>query len=92
MCKLFFNCLVYFSYLNTNNCLHFTGTNGVSQIQSRFQFTILMEDHIQLAYNELFSEDKNKLEFEIPISLASEILILTLKKLTKLLCGLKIEK
>ena len=25
-----------------------------------------MEDHIQLAYNELFSEDKNKLEFEIP--------------------------
>ena len=51
-----------------------------------------MEDHIQLAYNELFFEDKNKLEFEIPISLASEILILTLKKLTNLLCGLNIEK
>ena len=69
---------VYINYFSTvqftfhiwthlpNNCLHFTGTNGVSQIQSRFQFTILMEDHIQLAYNELFSEDKNKLEFEIP--------------------------
>ena len=51
-----------------------------------------MEDHIQLAYNELFFEDKNKLEFEIPISLASEILIFTLKKLTNLLCGLKMEK
>ena len=62
-------CVILYSntHLPNNDCLHFTGTNGVSQIQSRFQFTILMEDHIQLAYNELFSEDKNKLEFEIPI-------------------------